>query len=193
MWILEHLTSGDRNDALSGSRLGEFRSGHSSGWYWRQVLVALANSFLSAAWARRLLVVFAALWTIPARAWWSLATWSTVHTIGLIFQWPDSLFLGVGVVVFESLWAGLATYVLLCALVGRTFTFENIGRAFWIGPLVFTVLTTAIQAISHPLGIPNASRGGLKLITYFLSLVAAGWAIRSRVTLESETLSCRTH
>jgi hypothetical protein len=187
-WVLEHLTFGDRNDALSGDLLEEFQSGRSSGWYWRQVLAAIATSYLREVRTRALVVVFAALWIVPAQTWWSFAMWSAAHCAGFIFPWPYSTFLGAAIVVFQSLWAGLALYVLLYSRVGRNFTLEKVGRGFWIGPLVFTLLTVAIQIMSHPLGIANSSRGALKLVTYFFSLVAAAWGIRSRVAPEAKTI-----
>jgi hypothetical protein len=187
-WVLEHLTFGDHNDALSGDLLEEFQSGRSAGWYWRQVLAAIAASYLREARARSLLVVFAALWIMPAQAWWPFAMWPAAHCAEFVFPWPYSTFLGEGVVVFQSLWAGLAAYTLLYSLTKRNFNLEKVGRGFWIGPLAFTLLTIAIQILSHPLGIATSIRGELKLVSCFLSLIAAAWEIRPRVASESKTL-----
>jgi hypothetical protein len=189
-WILERLTPGNSNDALLGDLLEEFRSGRSAGWYWRQVLAAVANGCFREMRVHWLVVVFAALWVIPAQAWWSFASWFAIHCAGLIVPWPYSNMIGMAVVIFESLWAGLAFYALLASFFGRDVTLEGIRRGVWIGPLVFSFLTVAIQILSHPLGIPPADRGALKLATYFLSMAVAAWRVRSRVAPESKATDC---
>ena len=68
-WILEHLTPGHRNDALSGDLLEEFLSGRSANWYWRQVLAAIATASFREVRTHSPLLIFAALWTIFAPAW----------------------------------------------------------------------------------------------------------------------------
>src|SRR4029077_19914803 len=44
-WMLEHLTSGTRNEALAGDLLEELRAGRTNAWYWRQALSACAVSW----------------------------------------------------------------------------------------------------------------------------------------------------
>jgi hypothetical protein len=171
IWILERLTPGNSNDALLGDLLEEFRSG-----CFREMRVH---------W---LVVAFAALWVVPAQAWWSFAPWFAIHCAELIVPWPYSTMIGMAVVIFESLWTGLAFYALLASFFGRDVTLEGIRRGVWIGPLVFSFLTVAIQILSHPLGIPPADRGALKLATYFLSMATAAWRVRSRVTPESKAM-----
>jgi hypothetical protein len=136
--------------------------------------------------ARSLVLVFAALCTMPALTWWSFALWFAAHSAGYILPWPYSTYLGMAIVVFVSLWAGLAVYALLHSLIVRDVSFEGVGRGLWMGPLVFTVLTVSIQLLSHHLGIPTASRGALKLFTYFLSLLAAAWRVRARIVPDSK-------
>lgn len=179
-WILERLIPGNRNDALSGDLLEEFRSGRSSGWYWRQALAAVANGCIREGSARSLLVVFAALWILPARIWWHFAYWSATHWGGLIFPWPYPSVLGMAIVVFQSLWVGLALYILLYSRAVGNVSLDKVWCGFWIGPLVFALLSVAIQIVSHPLGIGLGSRAWLKVVTYFVSLVAAAWGVRPR-------------
>jgi len=45
-WILEHLTPPDRDEALAGDLLEDFRSGRSDGWYWRQAFGACASGWV---------------------------------------------------------------------------------------------------------------------------------------------------
>jgi hypothetical protein len=41
-WMLDHLGSRGSNEALSGDLLEAFRTGRSAGWYWYQVIAAIA-------------------------------------------------------------------------------------------------------------------------------------------------------
>jgi hypothetical protein len=68
-WMLEHLTFGSDNEALSGDLLEEFQFGRSAMWYWRQIIAAIA---IRACYAARQLVVpmgFSALWSMIYPAW----------------------------------------------------------------------------------------------------------------------------
>ena len=47
LWMLEHLTPAERDEALAGDLLEGFRGGRSNGWFWRQALGAWVG-----AWAR---------------------------------------------------------------------------------------------------------------------------------------------
>jgi len=187
-WILEHLTPGDRNDALFGDLLEEFSSGRSASWYWRQVAAAIAIGYFREIRARSLVLVFATLWTALAPAWWFFALWFAAHSAGFILPWPDSTILGEFISVSLSLWAGFAAYLLLYALVGRTLVLERVVRGFWIGPLTFALLIILIKALSHPLGFAT-SLNRLTILTYFLSLVAAAWRVRTRVTSQSNAIA----
>jgi hypothetical protein len=180
-WMLEHLTAGGRNDALFGDLLEEFRSGRSASWYWRQVFAAITTAMFKEIRAHSFVLIFATLWTLPARTlWFFIFGFAGRHAIFLWrLSWPDSLFLGMTVLVFFLLWAGLAAYVLLYALIGRSFDFEKVVRGFWIGPVVFILLTMAVGHLSDPLGLPT--RGLIKLPPFFFSMAAAAWGVRPRV------------
>lgn len=55
-WLLEHLTPGDKHDALVGDLLEEFQHGRSARWFWRQVLCAIPASLfheMRAHWVAR--------------------------------------------------------------------------------------------------------------------------------------------
>ena len=58
-WMLEHLASGDRDEALSGDLLEQFRAGRGGGWYWRQVFAACAVSWSNSLSARGTALLFA--------------------------------------------------------------------------------------------------------------------------------------
>jgi hypothetical protein len=67
--MLDHLTSGNRDEALAGDLLEEFHRGRSEGWYRHQVLTACAVSWLKSLRQRIPLLVFALLWSMLAPAW----------------------------------------------------------------------------------------------------------------------------
>ena len=67
-WLLEHLTIGPRNEALTGDLLEEFRSGRSARWYWRQVLGAIIFGLSRAVGSQGTAALFALLWSMLAPA-----------------------------------------------------------------------------------------------------------------------------
>ena len=68
-WMLEHLTSGDRDEALAGDLLEVFQSGRTNGWYWRQAMEACGVSWFESLRVRTPLLVFVLLWSMAAPAW----------------------------------------------------------------------------------------------------------------------------
>ena len=52
-WIFQHLRPAGCDEALAGDLLEEFRSGRSRGWYWLQIIAALAIEWSQSAWQRR--------------------------------------------------------------------------------------------------------------------------------------------
>src|SRR5258708_1798878 len=68
-WMLEHLSSGVRDEAIAGDLLEVFRAGRSNGWYWRQVVATCVVSWGKSLRARLSLLVFAIVWSMLAPAW----------------------------------------------------------------------------------------------------------------------------
>jgi hypothetical protein len=119
VWMLEHLCSGERDEALIGDLLEAFRMGRSENWYWRQVAAACVMSWFQSFRARVTLLVFAFLWSLLAPAWAALMTEIGRETRLLDSfvraQWPlsllsllaawlafNSIFLWIGTLIFTA-------------------------------------------------------------------------------------------
>jgi hypothetical protein len=121
LWMLEHLTPAERDEALAGDLLEGFRGGRSNGWFWRQALGAWLGSWARYFARRRSVLVFALLWSALAPAWTAVIdrVEREVRVIGLSFNVPLSttlpslmiwlslqlLFLSVGTVVYFAAFA----------------------------------------------------------------------------------------
>jgi len=46
IWLLRHARPGSHNQALTGDLIEQFREGRSRGWFWKQVLIAIAAGVL---------------------------------------------------------------------------------------------------------------------------------------------------
>jgi hypothetical protein len=62
-WLLKRFVSGTRNEPLLGDLLEEYRAGRSSFWYWRQVLIAIAQSTIVETRAHKRRAIRAAVMT----------------------------------------------------------------------------------------------------------------------------------
>jgi hypothetical protein len=116
-WMLEHLTAGPSNEALAGDLLEDFHRGRSRGWYWRQVLGAIAISCSREILNHANVMLFAALWSMLAPAWllvignieerfnfseriWQMDwPWSTLCDVGLLLC-TNVLFIWVGTLLY---------------------------------------------------------------------------------------------
>jgi hypothetical protein len=119
-WMLEHLTFGPPNEALSGDLLEELQSGNSARWYWRQVLSAIAVAAFSRSRAYALPLLFSASWSLLYPVWWlSIAAnrlTQTFFTQWSTHDWPYSSALnGVGQTIpaITFVWLGLFIYLSL--------------------------------------------------------------------------------
>jgi hypothetical protein len=65
-WMLRQLTAGPHAEALEGDLLEAWRRGRDNGWYWRQVLVAVAVNLLRLGRSQgpRLAMAIAASWAM---------------------------------------------------------------------------------------------------------------------------------
>ncbi len=154
VWLLEHLIPGERNDALAGDLLEEFRSGRSAAWYWRQVLscVAITNTRVVKAHAGALL--FAGLWALLAPAWVPLTRLGMFprldHAI-LNLAWPWSAICNLALafsLLFSFVWAGLLIYLVLEGLTAEHFSFRRLRSCVLRSAAVFIPLYVGFRSLT---------------------------------------------
>jgi hypothetical protein len=115
LWMLEHLTPPEHDEALAGDLLEGFRSGRSNGWFWRQAVGAWLGSWVHYLVRRRSVLLFAVLWSALAPAWTSVIDRiereartvanhldTPLSTLPTLMLWLSLQFL--------FLWAGLVVY-----------------------------------------------------------------------------------
>jgi len=204
-WALEHLTSGDQDEALAGDLLEHYRAGRSDAWYWRQVLASCVLSWSQSLTARGPALVFALGWSFLAPAWKAAIDHLTGplnfdrewQTLGPFFL-PFAL-IGWTALHAGFLWIGLLLYQFAHTIAARPLARKAIRRAFWIATLAFppiagvTYLLAGIYYYSWP-GLANAKLAGNALgqiadlgilpdlirIPYLLAMLLALWPSASR-------------
>lgn len=216
-WMLEHLTLGDRDEALGGDLLEHFRFGRSEGWYWRQVLAACSISWLRGLRARASLLFLTTLWTMLAPAWkvvcdriqgspslehlWQMAGGFWVLPAFAIWLALHACFL----------WTGVLFYVFVNRSLGKRFHAEQVRRAVLLAPLIFAPVfgaTFLLVNLYWYSAFPNAKLAATPLgqiadigrladavrLPYLIALVSALWGLipqsmRSPQTVPSELAS----
>lgn len=161
-WVLEHLTPGDRDEALAGDLLEVFRTGRSDAWYWRQTLGALLaawNSHLTTRWS---LLIFAALWCSLAPAWTLLmdrlgdgiravaATWELDWPLADLFRTGSWIVLN-----FAFLWAGIALYVVSHRCFAKVFSPRKVRRSFGLVAALFLPVYFATLILMNLYAFPG--------------------------------------
>jgi hypothetical protein len=149
VWFLRRLCPKRNREAITGDLLERFREGHSDGWFWRQVLVAILVGASSQMRARCTEICFAAagtasIWCLPWVRIFPIAAMITSMNWGARLQW---------LIVIETITA-LMVLPLFAALfrLRRTFGWANLLRAFFICAMLFTAgdLPTIWWNVSHP-------------------------------------------
>ncbi|HEX4065242.1 MAG TPA: hypothetical protein VHZ09_04395 [Acidobacteriaceae bacterium] len=117
--MVEHLTFGLNNEALSGDLLEERQRGRSVAWYWRQVCWAIAVGVFSRLRDFALPLMFCAAWAslYPTWNYLSQAVLALAMPAGwTVPGWPWSALVPIGYGMVPALtfvWFGFLVYVLL--------------------------------------------------------------------------------
>jgi hypothetical protein len=163
-WLLNHLFA-DKNEALAGDLVEEYFGGRSAGWYWRQVMAAIAIGGAQRARACWPAVMFAAVWTALSpglrylqirmldddgagmqRIWRMDGHWSTRF---------DS---SVDVFAFLSvLWLGVTLYVALDSSIRGEYRISRLVRALLLvlPTLAVMCVITALASAVIPAMLPG--------------------------------------
>lgn len=217
VWMLEHCTPGDRDEALAGDLLEVFYTGRTEGWYWRQALQACAISWLTSLRARASLLVFALLWSMLAPAWKALIDRADGSRL-IDWLWhvqgagplPALAVLAVWVALNAVfLWAGMLIYLLAQTGIGTIF--RGKGHAFLMVLLIFVpayaatfvlvnlywysffsnakLADTAMGQIADLRMLADVLR-----VPYFAAILCALWKlvpllVRTRASINSESAS----
>lgn len=150
-WMLEHLTFGGKNEALTGDLLEEFRRGRSVIWYWRQVLVAIVVAVARVLRQQWMAVAYTLLWAIPFPAFLVLVVENRVMEVPLFagrwqLDWPYSmicdLLLFYGPILLY-LWLALVVYLGLFSFTIGIVDWSRLAKSLWISASVFAVISVA--------------------------------------------------
>jgi hypothetical protein len=143
VWVLEHMTSGDRDEAIPGDLLETFQSGRSNAWYWREALAACVVSWSESLRRRASLLVFAFLWSTLAPGWNAVCSLvlndSVENRFCYLFGavWILPAFITWAVLHSVFLWAGLLVFGAFHSHLAASLHAGRYKRAFLLAPVVF--------------------------------------------------------
>jgi len=143
-WVLEHLTTSEQKDALSGDLLEEFRGGRSSGWYWRQVATAVIVSLTRTLRINWFTLAFSVLWVLPLPAL-ELYVFRKMQS-GLFYgqiwsyPWPYSTICDFALTIgwkFLYLWLGITFCQILFAIATRRTSMRQLVKGLCASVAVY--------------------------------------------------------
>jgi len=153
-WILEHLTLRSESEALAGDLLEQFRTGRRAGWYWRQVLSAVAIGFFKEILRRRPLIAFAVLWNAPIPALWFYLERFERHSSlsGRVWSlpWPWSTICEMAFAfaqVMVPLWTGMALYLFFHSWLMKCHKVPKLVRGLWVSVVAYIIFGAVLFAI----------------------------------------------
>ncbi len=203
-WMLDHLRSSESNEALSGDLLEAFRTGRSTGWYWYQVIAAIAIAWGRNVWHHRITLFFAALWSVFSPAW--LLVLVVFNFGGLVgytsripFPWSFiSAIICVAMDAMLFIWLGVAVYSILHLLAFGKLFFRSVRKGFLWGLVAYALAQAGKIAIDihYPQPLSHAEHWGsltmigvienfgawstLMRFPYFIGTATTLWFLASR-------------
>lgn len=150
-WLLQSFALADRNEALAGDLLEEFRAGRSSGWYRRQVLSAIAIGSVRGTMGRLDVLLFAVFWSMLTPAW-LLAFANLEQRFGLDqrfwqMAWPWSTVCDLGLLLAANLiftWAGIVLYLIPHLSITKNLRFHAFAKGLLASIPVLVTLWAAL-------------------------------------------------
>jgi len=153
-WMLNHLRSGESNEALSGDLLEAFRTGRSAGWYWYQVIAAIAIAWGRNVWHHRVTLFFAVVWSVFSPAWLLLPVrFSLDSLVGDTshIPWPWSFICAIvfgAVISMLFNWLGVAVYSTFHLLARGNLSLRSVRKGFLWGLVAYGLAQACKLAIS---------------------------------------------
>jgi hypothetical protein len=215
-WMLDHLIPRETNEALSGDLLETFRTGRSPGWYWYQVIAAIAIAWSRNAWRHRTTLFFAAVWSVFSPAWILILT-ITHSSVSILADkisavpWPWSFICGFVFTMMGPsmlfIWLGVAVYSTLRLLIFGKFPLRWAWKGFLWGLVAFALAQACKIAIDvhYPHTASHAEHWGsltvlgvienfgswsaLLRFPYFIGTATALWFLPSGHRSEKSTAS----
>jgi hypothetical protein len=167
-WMLEHIAPGPGNEALAGDLLEEFRQGRSVGWYWRQILAAIAIALSNVILSRIAAMVFTTAWCTVVPAWLLAITGVEAHfNLHQRFwqmDWPWSFVCDWGLLLLANLafiWTGIVLYLISSLGSTGNLSLRSLGRGMLSGLPALATLSAALVVLPGMFIQLQASRQGL--------------------------------
>jgi hypothetical protein len=184
--------------------LEAFRTGRSAGWYWYQVIVAIAIAWGRNVWRYRVTLFFAAVWSVFSPAWLLLPVhFSLDSLVGDTSQipWPWSFICAIvfgTVIAMLFIWLGVAVYSTLHPLAFGKLFFRSVRKGFLWGLVAYALAQACKIAISlhYPQPASHAGHWGsltmlgviqnlgtwsaLLRFPYFIGTASTLWFLASR-------------
>ena len=149
-WMLGHFMPEGCNEALTGDLLESYRKGRSRGWYWWQVIAALAIAWIHSLVRHRLVLAFACVWCMLSPAWDLILRrlQNDTNLAGFVWTlpWPWSTICAFGFWTLMRLlfvWAGALIYVLFLVTTFRAVK-GQISRGLAMSIAGFIVIPTCM-------------------------------------------------
>jgi hypothetical protein len=182
-WMLAHMVPAAHDEALEGDLLEELRAGRGSSWYRRQVLGIIATAWRREFLGRRMVLLFAALWSTLAPGWLALAhTKNLLHILATVhrFDFPWSVICPVPVLLFLPLafvWAGLFLSAGWNRAITRQSSMPRLRQGFARGSLILMPVWMAAVALRALLA-PNSGLDTILVCApFFVATLCATWDV----------------